>query len=644
MTSVTPRKGARLASYPEAVTPQEKKAERDRRRRRKLAEQAEADEREKKATLAAKDEYIAHLRREIAKLESALKDARVNHSAAGDSDAESRDAGRRKKRFFGDDVSVDDDEDLKPAYGESDDYEDDDANISDDGIKRVFDEAAGSSLLFRRLTGLELTEFTELFGRASQYITSTSNEGKPLKTRPHIGVWRIQPSLQLFFTVVWLRLYLPHWAMAFFFHVPVRYVPKILKRCVPALRRTFRKMPFLEGGMPTGDDIRAIVQKEAPMQIGGVKMHSAFDGMHWPIRSRKKTKDMTDEDHDAVDAWIKKMKNAKHQVLATNLLVLVSVSGHLLKYWGPHLGGTEAVQLRDHCDLPDFLKKHGLSVVADAGLCVNSQTRQGARAFFSVGPKLVQLSKFVLKHSEKFKKEQVAYFQKVYDSTRIASRIRIIVENWIGAARTWRVMRDVWRGFVGDAKDAPLYGVTQDDVVEAVFFLLNTRLLKRPLRGADWRPDVKQLPAGVKYGYPGNHFNARTLEIEAALQFVLKPARGRASLSAAFEKAKEIVEGEKSKGRQAKTVVADDKSSLSETSSDDAVDAFEDANSEDDDDGDRSVEGLVVKSQGAFLRQLTKEGARKDTEAKKAATSSTAETKKSGKKRRTKEASDSAGD
>jgi hypothetical protein len=610
----------------------------------KAADDRERRDRESQERIAQLESTNARLRRKIAELESRLKDECTDRSAEGESDTESSDGGRRRKRFFDVDVADDEGDDSEPDEGESDDYEDDNANISDDGIKRVFNEASTTKHIFRRLTGLELAEFNDLLSRASEFITTTSNTGEKLQKRAHVGSWKVQPSLQLFFTLVWLRLYLPIWAMAFFFHVPARYVPKILKRCVPALGRAFRAMSFQEGGMPTAADIQAIVQKEAPMQIGGVKMHCALDGMHWPIRSRQKTKAMTDEEQDAIDAWITKMKNAKHQVLATNLLVLVSVSGHLLQYWGPHLGGTESVQLRDDCDLPAFLKKHGISVVADAGLCVNSQARQGAQAFFSVGPKLVRLSKYVLKHPEKFTKEQVEYFQKVYDSTRIASRIRIIVENWIGAARIWRIMRDVWRGFVGLAKDAPLYGVTQDDVVEAVFFLLNTRLLKRPLRAVDWKPDVAQLPAGAKYGYPGNHANAKTLENEAALHFVPRPARGRASLSAAFDRATEIVEGEKPKGRKAKTVVADDKSSLSVTSSDDAIAVWDDANSEDDDEGDKSVEGLVIKSQGAFLRQLTKEGARKDKEAKKAATSSTAETKKRRKKLRTKAASDSAED
>jgi hypothetical protein len=604
MTSITPRKSARLASRPEAVTPKEKRAE---------AEQAEADERERKETIERLEAMNARKLRQIAELKRMVEDLTAECDALGQ-------GGRAK---------TDDDEGVSDADEEADDCDDDDASISDAGIERVFNEAATTKHIFRRLTGLELDEFSDLFGRTSEFITKTSNTGEELQKRAHVGSWKVRPRFQLFLTLVWLRLYMPHWAMAFYFHVPARYVPKILKRCVPALRRAFRAMPFQEGGMPTAADIQAIVQKEAPMHIGGATMHCALDGMRWPIRSRQKTKSMPDEEQDAAD------------VLATNLLVLVSVSGHLLQYWGPHPGGTESVELRDHCDLPAFLTEHGISVVADAGLCVNSKARKGAQAFFSVGPKLVRLSKYVLKHPEKFAKEQVAYFQKVYDSTRIASRIRIIVENWIGAAHIWRVMRD---GFVGDANDAPLYGLTQDDVVEAVFFLLNTRLLKRPLRAVDWKPDVAQLPAGAKYGYPGNHVNAKTLENEAALQFVKKPERGRASLSAAFDKAKEIVEGEKSKGRKATTVVADDKSSLSMTSSDDAIAAWDEANSEDDDDGDRSAEGLVVKSQGAFLRQLTKEGTRNDKEAKKAATSSTAKTKKRRKKRRTKAASDSAED
>lgn len=160
-----------------------------------------------------------------------------------------------------------------------------------------------------------------------------------------------------------------------------------------------------------------------------------------------------------------------------------------------------------------------------------------------------------------------------------------------------------------------MYGPTQDDIVRAVFLVLNTRLLKRPLRKPDWTPNVDEL-AGVTFGYPGEHVNAKTLENEAALHFVEKPARGsRVSLTRALEEAERIAEGKKPKGRAAKKAAADDKSDLTETASDDAV-VYEDALADEDDDNDdddaQSVEGLEIKSQGAYLRQLTKEADRKD--------------------------------
>jgi hypothetical protein len=53
----------------------------------------------------------------------------MDRSVEGDSDAESSDADRRKKRVFVVDVPDDDGNDLEPGERESDDSEDDDANI-----------------------------------------------------------------------------------------------------------------------------------------------------------------------------------------------------------------------------------------------------------------------------------------------------------------------------------------------------------------------------------------------------------------------------------------------------------------------------------------------------------------------------------
>lgn len=538
-----------------------------------------------------------------------------------------------------------DEGDRQPGDDVDADWEVGDGDVSDTGVQAVFDDAWRSPTQFRHLTGLTVAEYDDLRDWMLPFILSTSNEGKPMLRKARDEQWKVKPRLQLFVTVVWLRLYFPIWFAAFFFKLPLRYVYKILKRCVPALARALNELPYAKGGMPTAEEIKKIAESEAPMQIGGVTMQTALDGMHLPIQGRQKKPSMTKEERAKVDEFQQTFKNAKHQVLATNVLVLVSAGGRLLRFWGPHLGAHEATHLKEDCDLADFLKQHGISVVADAGLCVNTAKRHSSKAFFTVGPKLVRLTKFVLNNKEKFKPETVQFFEEIYDSTRIASKIRIVVENWIGAARIWRVLRDVWRGYVGDPDGAPLYGLTQSDVLQAVFLLVNIRMLKRPLRAANWKPDVSKMPSAV-YKYPGQHVNAKTLESAAALHFVQKPERGRPSLKAALAAARALVEPHKSKSKaqKSKEAVKDDVSELTMTSSDEQRPTWLDALSDDEEDEDRSMEGFKVMSQGAFLRKLTKEGAVADKKAKKAAASASEKKKKRRRVKKAAERSESAED
>lgn len=623
MSSAPLQRRRRLSSLGSPQTPWEIRSFKAAQRQAAAEDKAARDSRERAETESRLQASVERKRRQIAELKRQL-DGELDHDIGAPESAEQPDQPHRRKSASQEVGEESDEDEAGDICDDNDeDYEDDNANLSSAGIELRFEEAQSSDTLFRRLTGLNKTEYEDLRDRVLPFIVQTSNTGEKLKKKAHVETWKVKPRLQLFVTLVWLRLYQPYWFMAYFFGLPVRYVPKILKRCVAALSRALNELDFAAGGMPNAQDIEKIVKEHQGMQIGDVVMNTAFDGMHLPVRGRQKLSTMEDDEQDEIDALLTKLKNAKHQVLATNMLVLVSVCGRLLQFWGPHGCGNESVQLRDACDVRGFLKKHGLSVVADAGLCINQDAHRDNTAFFTVGPKLVRLAKFVVKNKDKFAPHVAEYFQKIYDSTRIASRLRIIVENWIGAARQWRVLRDVWRGYAGDWQQAPLYGLSHRAVVRAVFLLLNTRLLYRPLRMVGWKPDVSELPPNAKYGYPGAHLNSKTLEDEAAQQFVAKPKRGRASLTKAFEAAQLIVTPKpagkaKSGGsvQATQSAKADDKSSLTETSSDAEMPMASADNSEEQEAAD--VEGLRVTGLGKNLRALTKAAALKQKEAKQA--------------------------
>jgi hypothetical protein len=193
MSGATPKRQPRRVAMGKPSTPNEKRAQTMLIASMKAADDQQRRERETQERIAQLESTNARFRRKIAELESRLKVESTDRSAEGDSDTESCDAGQRKKRFFDVVVADDDGNDLEPDEGESDDYEDDDANISDVGIKRVFDEASTTKHIFRRLTGLALTELTELSCCTTKRITVMWNTARFHRNGRHMGTWRLRP-------------------------------------------------------------------------------------------------------------------------------------------------------------------------------------------------------------------------------------------------------------------------------------------------------------------------------------------------------------------------------------------------------------------------------------------------------------------
>ena len=170
-------------------------AERDRRRRAAKAEQAEADKREQKETVERLVASNVRNSRKIAELKRNVEDLTAEQNAAASSGAALGQGGRAKNDFFFPDDVDDNNESVRPADEESDKHDDVDANNLDGGIERVLGNQPQASVLFRRLTGLELTELTELVCRTTKCITLMSNTGEISQKRAHMGTWKVQPTM-----------------------------------------------------------------------------------------------------------------------------------------------------------------------------------------------------------------------------------------------------------------------------------------------------------------------------------------------------------------------------------------------------------------------------------------------------------------
>lgn len=74
--------------------------------------------------------------------------------------------------------------------------------------------------------------------------------------------WKVKPRLQLFVTVVWLRLYFPIWFAAFFLQAAAEVRVQDFE-ALPALARALNELPYAKGGIPTAEEIKKIARSAA---------------------------------------------------------------------------------------------------------------------------------------------------------------------------------------------------------------------------------------------------------------------------------------------------------------------------------------------------------------------------------------------
>ena len=336
--------------------------------------------------------------------------------------------------------------------------------------------------------------------------------------------------------------------MSVYLHIKARYIPKVIKRGMGALLRA-RQDPALPKLFKiqwpkTTAAVRALRKMQKKLYAAtGLKMDCVLDGMHLPVSIRAKRSTMSEQQKRYVDEVRKLLNNGKHSVYALNLLVTCDLFGRLLHVDGPY-AGNEASQLRD-CELRTLLRKGKLSIGADAGLHVNLKNdADPVRTFFSVGPAMIRLCKLVMRNEKRVPAEVYTFFYQILHSSRLVSRLRIVIENIIGYIRRYRILRDHFRGWAGPWNgERGSYSVPLDDAVAVVLMLVQSHVnLTSAMRAKDWVPDVSDIPKGFKFGYPGNPVNAKLLEGPAAKKIYVHNSRGKASLKKARDLLKAALE------------------------------------------------------------------------------------------------------
>jgi hypothetical protein len=129
--------------------------------------------------------------RKITELKRKVEDLTAERDAAVSNGAALGQGGRAKNRFFVPDDLGDDEKGVRPADEVSDKHDDGDANNLDAGMKRVLGDEPQANVLFRRLTGLALTELTELSCCTTKRITVMWNTARFDRNGRHMGKRRL---------------------------------------------------------------------------------------------------------------------------------------------------------------------------------------------------------------------------------------------------------------------------------------------------------------------------------------------------------------------------------------------------------------------------------------------------------------------
>lgn len=480
--------------------------------------------------LQKKNQEIQRLKKENANLRRQLENAAVGD----DEEVENEEA----------DVDDSTSGSSDPNDPDFDPPNDSDEFLSDIGVVDIMQRAQAHKTACAMLTGLSWDQFEAIAAEVAPFIATTSLAGEVYVTAPaDVAKWAVSPRQQVFITLSWARRYPPFAFLAFFFQLPARYVQKVVRRVTAAGARWAKGRIHL----PSYAEARDLEKELGVIQLYDEPQILNIDGTPLRVKTPVRPSNPTREQKAAYDVMIKRLKNAKHNVHAVNLLIITDMLGRIVWLDGPFIG-TEAqhlLSLKD--DLRAKLCEIDLPIASDASFQMNDSgvsPYESCRHYQTVGPSIVRLAKFVLDNKIYFSPSQVDFFQKTMDSTRFISQGRSVVEHTIADVKSMAVFRGPWRGRIEGIDKMGVYSVRLSDAVSFIGAVVAFRIEQNPKR--DLRAFRLKPPPGAVYlyGYP-NGATVQELNTLAARQFIPSAKGASRSPKAALEVAQKVAEDKK---------------------------------------------------------------------------------------------------
>lgn len=259
-------------------------------------------------------------------------------------------------------------------------------------------------------------------------------------------------------------------------------------------------------------------------------MFCAVDGMHLEVQAPPSSKRSS----------MKRLYNHKHKTWATIVIVVVDLFGRII-FMSVPFENTEAHAYKD-CDLKTMLKDAGVGCVTDALYCFNLKgDADAARCVqaWTIGPGSLKKARRLLagKYGE-VEADVKVELEQMLKSTKLASQIRIVVENTIMQLRKYAIVRMRYRHYAHSGQRTRKQTIPQKVALQAVGGLVNARLQKRPPRDLQWTQAGLRSDRTAVYGYIGEPANPHVLtkRVEKLYKAYKEAAKSKASKKSAPRK------------------------------------------------------------------------------------------------------------
>jgi hypothetical protein len=320
--------------------------------------------------------------------------------------------------------------------------------------------------------------------------------------------------------------YLTLFNMAVYWRCPQRLVQKIIKRSCSALA-TAAVAPgrtLYEHGavrLPPRDELRERTGGMRNPGMGSVDL--VLDGQFHETGAPSIAKD---PDH-VRRAKLWSTKESKFGVVS---LIVTTLDG-LVCMVCPQAESGEQSAVKEW-GLKEVLAAAGFGLLSDANFTFNYVNEDPSTYIifaFTVGPTTLKNLREILNHPDATA-EQKAFAHQCLRSTKLASQMRIVVENRIRVHRRWAILSHKFRQYLNDGK----YSLKLADVVLGLAYVSNVLVLATPLRAPGWvpaGPSAAALAEGVEYGYPGEPASAKVLANYVKKEYVSLRFPGKSSSS-----------------------------------------------------------------------------------------------------------------